>query len=206
MRVTSVIKTNERRLISKPYVWSTTCGRGTLDANCVPNKLLLAFLLFVSYVGVDFLKNVGLIRSSTVCCKRWYQMSWCVNTHRKDGYRRGCRTITSSACSASTSVRHGSWFQQRISWRFFSSRTTSFSHMNTIERTWRHAMAFLNPYNRMGDWPTTCLRRGADPTWTISISSSASVQPWTGVPNLPALAVISLHNSPSPRPRDYVAT
>jgi hypothetical protein len=48
--------------------------------------------------------------------------------------------------------RHGSWFQQKISWRFCSKRTTSFVHMNTIVSTWRHVKAFLNPYNLMGDY------------------------------------------------------
>jgi len=61
-------------------------------------------------------------------------------------------TITSAtACSASTSIRHGSWFQRGISWRFCSSRTTLFPHTNTTKSTWRHVKAFLNPYSRMGD-------------------------------------------------------
>ena len=46
--------------------------------------------------------------------------------------------------------RHGSWFQQRISWRFCSSRTTSFVHTNTILSTWRHSSVPTTW------WGTTC--------------------------------------------------
>ena len=85
--VTSVVETYERRQNSKPYVCSTTFGRATLRATGVPNKLFLAFLFSDPDVGVQFLKDVGLIRSSMVCCKCGTQMSWCVITNRKDGYQ-----------------------------------------------------------------------------------------------------------------------
>ena len=62
IRVTSVIQTYEWRFSSKAYVCSTTFGRAMLDANRVPNKLLLAFLFSDPDFGVQFLKDVGLIR------------------------------------------------------------------------------------------------------------------------------------------------
>ena len=59
------------------------------------------------------------------------------------------------------SARYGSWFQQRFSLKFCSSRTTSFAHSNTIESTWRHSS---NPTSGWGTtaitWPTACLPRG----------------------------------------------
>ena len=40
-------------------------------------------------------------------------MSWCLGIKCKDGYRWRCQRITSaSACCATTSIRHGSWFLQ----------------------------------------------------------------------------------------------
>jgi hypothetical protein len=87
MRVTSEIQIYERRLNSKLYVCSTTLGREMLGAVCVPNKLFLTFLFSNPDVGVQFLKDVGLIRRSMVSCKCRSQMSWCVDTNRKDGYR-----------------------------------------------------------------------------------------------------------------------
>jgi len=81
-----------------------------LSASGVANKLFLAFLFSDPDFGVHFFKDVGLIPSSMVCGS---QMIWCVGTNRKDSYRVRCQRITSAfACSASTSIRHGSWFQQ----------------------------------------------------------------------------------------------
>jgi len=131
--VTSVIQTYvyERCLNSKLYVCSTTFGHATFGANGVPDKLFLAFLFSDPNVEVQFLKDVGLIRSSMVSCKCGSQISWYVDTNRKDGNQLPCRRIT----FASASFRHGSWFQQKISLKFCSSRTTSFSHTNTTEST-----------------------------------------------------------------------
>jgi len=90
-----------------------TFGRATLGANGFANKLFLAFLFSNHAVGIQFLKDVGLIWSSMVCCKCGSQMSWCIDTNRKVGFQWRCRRITSpSACSASISIRHKSWFQQ----------------------------------------------------------------------------------------------
>jgi hypothetical protein len=64
-------------------------------------------------------KNVKLIKTTMLCCKWGSQMSWCVDTtdhvdtNRNDGYRWPCRRKTSaSVCSASTPVRHRSFFRQ----------------------------------------------------------------------------------------------
>lgn len=111
------------------------------DANGVANKLFVAFLLSNTEVGVQFWKDVGLIRSIMVCCKFGWQMSWCVNTNRKDGYRWRCRRNTSSACSASTSIRHGSWFQQSnlyfIKVLFLTCIVHSYEHARENEYDWR---------------------------------------------------------------------
>ena len=87
IRFTSVIRTYQRRPNSKPYICSTTFGRATLGAIGVPNKLFFAFLFSDPDFGVQYLKDVGLIRSSWVCCKCGFHMSWCVDSNSKDGYR-----------------------------------------------------------------------------------------------------------------------
>ena len=113
IRVTYVIGTYQQRLNSKQYVPFTTFGRATLGANGFANKLFLAFLFSNPEVGIQLLKAVGLIWSRIVCCKCGFQMSWCVDTNRKVGFRWRCRRITSpSACSASMTIRHDSRFQQ----------------------------------------------------------------------------------------------
>jgi len=87
--VTFLIQTYvyERCLSSKLYFSSTTFGRATIGANGVPNKLFLAFLFSDPNVDVQFLKDVGLIRSSGMSCKCGSQIFWNVDTNRKDGNR-----------------------------------------------------------------------------------------------------------------------
>jgi len=152
--VTSVIETYQMRFNSKPYVPSTTSGHPTLGASCAVIKLFLALLSTTPRLAYSS-KDVSLIRHNMVCCKCGLQIFWCVETYRKMicdrkyGYGwRLWRNASTSACSASTSIRHSSWFQQSvtlISLRFCSSHT-SFAHTNTIERTWRNVKSSLSQY------------------------------------------------------------
>src|SRR5215470_9909810 len=113
LHVTSTISAYQRRLSQTGYVPPSSYGRATLGADGVANTLFLAFVFSNNDVGVQFLKDVGLLRSAMVCHKCGSQMSWCVDTNRKDGFRWRCRRkVSASVCSASTSIRHGSWFQQ----------------------------------------------------------------------------------------------
>jgi hypothetical protein len=137
-----------------PYVPPTSYGRAMLRADGAANKLFLAFL-FANDVGVQFLKDVGLIRSAMVCHKCGSQMAWCVNVNQKDAFRCRCRRIL----SASTSIRHGTWFQQS---RLFSTPTTGSETTYTIS-------------------PITCSRRGARVKTCTSVSSSTSSRARTGV-------------------------
>ena len=118
--VISIISTYQERINKKPYVPSTTYALAKLDASVVPNKLFLeqnklflALLFSDNDVGVQFWKYVGLIPSYVVYCKCGLQMSWCVDGSVKNGYRWRCwRSVSASACRASISVSHGTWFQQ----------------------------------------------------------------------------------------------
>jgi len=74
----------------KPYVPSTTYGQATLGATGAPNKLFIAFLFSDDDVGAQFLRDVGLIPNSMVCCKRGSQMSLCVDCNVKAVYQRRC--------------------------------------------------------------------------------------------------------------------
>ena len=111
--VTSIITTYRQRISAKPYVSSATYGRTTMGPSGVPNKMFITFLFSDHDVGVQFLKFVGLYPSSMVCCKCGWQMTWCVDSIVKDGYRgRYMTAISASTCRVSTSVRHGTRFQQ----------------------------------------------------------------------------------------------
>ena len=68
-RVTSVISAYQRRLKVMPFVPATIYRRATLGAKGFANKLLLVALFSDPDVGVQVLKDVGLIPSNMVCCK-----------------------------------------------------------------------------------------------------------------------------------------
>jgi len=85
--VTTVISLYQSRLNVVLFVPATTYGCATLGANGVANELFLACLFCDTNVGVHFMKDQGLLCSSMVCCKCGCQLSWCVDTNRKDGLR-----------------------------------------------------------------------------------------------------------------------
>jgi len=67
-RVTSVISAYLRRLNAMPFVPATTYWRATPYANGAANDLLLAYMFCNTNVGVHFMKDLGLLRSSMVYC------------------------------------------------------------------------------------------------------------------------------------------
>ena len=177
IRVAYLIWTYERRFNSKPHVCSTTFGCSTLGANGVLSKLFLAFLISDSYVGVSFLNDVGLVRSSMVCCKYGSQMSWSIDTNCKNVYQWRYRRITSaSECSAPTPVRHGYGCSREFHEGFvLNVRRRSLIRTRSRARggMWRHSSI-----------PTTSITWGCDPTtWTSSPNSSASLHACTGALN-----------------------
>ena len=121
IRVTSVIETYQ--IPSRTFV-----PRRSIVQRWTPTVFLISCFCHSCSATPAFasiFEGCGAIRSSTVCCKCGSQISWCAYTNLKDGYRWRCRRITSaSTCSASTSIKHVSWFQQWISRRVCSSRTT----------------------------------------------------------------------------------
>jgi hypothetical protein len=102
-----VVATCQERLLAMPR---TTYGRVALGD-----------------VGIQFLKDVGLIRSAMARPTCGLQMTWCADASKKDDYRWRCRRKTpASRCCASISIRHGSWFTRSdLNFMEVSSLTTS---------------------------------------------------------------------------------
>jgi len=107
-RLTSIIVTYHQRISAKPYVPLTTYGNATLGANGITNKLFIVFFFSDYDLGFQFLKDLGLIPSSMVCCKCGSQMSWFVDW----ASGRSPMGISAPLFRASTSIRHGASFQQ----------------------------------------------------------------------------------------------
>jgi hypothetical protein len=104
--VISVIETYKLRPKYKLCFPSRAFWQATLVANGVAYNLFLAYLFRYLAFGVHFLKDVGLIRSSMLCCKYGSQMFRCVDTNLKGVYRWRCRKFT----YASGSIRQVLWF------------------------------------------------------------------------------------------------
>jgi len=183
-----------------------TFGRPTLGANGAPNKLFLAFLFNDPDVGVQGLKDVGLIPSSMVYCTYGSQITWRLDTSVKDGYRQQCwRAIPASACSASTSIGHGSWFQQS-NLNFAEVFFLTYDIVRSYEHVREHLAASegipqsLQPDGGLHLSPGQLHVCGGmliperEPLHTLS----ASLPAWAGAPHLPSMQVMSPNGLPSP--------
>jgi hypothetical protein len=62
-------------------------------------------------LGIQFLKDVGLIRSKVTCNTCGRDMTWCADPKRKDGFRWRCCRKSVAVCSESKSIKHALWFQ-----------------------------------------------------------------------------------------------
>jgi len=112
-RITSVIKEYQDRLREMHYVPKTSFGRDSLRYSGEANKLFLTFLFSDHAIGLQFLKDVGLIRSEVQCNLCGRDMTWHADTSAVDGFRWRCRRmVAGNRCSGSRSIRHGSWFQR----------------------------------------------------------------------------------------------
>jgi len=74
------------------------------------NKLFLMHLFIYMDLGIQFLKDVGLIRSKVTCNTCGRDMTWCADAKR-DGFRWRCRRKSVVMCSESKSIKHSSRFQ-----------------------------------------------------------------------------------------------
>ena len=110
--IKSVISTYQRRLMEVPYVPKTSYGRASLGDDGEANKLFLMFLSSDMDIGIQFLKEVGLLRSKMPCNTCGRDLTWCAEPKPKDGFRWRCRRKAALVWSERKSIRHGSWFRQ----------------------------------------------------------------------------------------------
>ena len=94
-----------------PFVPRSSFGRSFLGKDGDVNKVFLTYLFIDMDLGIQFLKDVGLIRSKVTCNTYGRDMTWCADPKRKDGFRWRCRRKSVAVCSESKSMKHASWFQ-----------------------------------------------------------------------------------------------
>jgi hypothetical protein len=112
--ITNVIKEYQDRLREIPYVPKTSYRRESLGYSRDANKNFLTFLFSDQATAIQFLKDVGLIRSKTQCnsCRR--DMTSYADPNVLHGFRSRCRRMVAGTrcsgshdlCSGSRSVGH----------------------------------------------------------------------------------------------------
>jgi hypothetical protein len=84
-------------------------GRRSLGEDGDANKQFLSFLFINMDLGIQFLEDVGLIRSKVTCNFCGRDITWCADPKRRS-FRWRCRRRSVVVCSESKSIKHGSWF------------------------------------------------------------------------------------------------
>ena len=91
-----------------PYVPKRSYRHSAVGINGYVNKVFLMFLFSDKDLGIQFLKDMGLIRSKEPC-STCGDMTWCADPTTTDGIKWQCRReVAEAKCSQSKAIRHGS--------------------------------------------------------------------------------------------------
>ena len=90
-RVQEVVAEYDDRMRKMDLVPMFSYDRGLMRKDGAPNRMFLTFLFRHQELSIQFLKELGLIRSKVQCniCER--DMTWTADLHRTDGFRWRCR-------------------------------------------------------------------------------------------------------------------
>jgi hypothetical protein len=111
--IKQIISEYQRRLSEMPHVNKRSYGHSAVGINGCVNMVFLTFLFSNKDLGIQFLKDVGLIRRKVPCNTCGSDMAWCADPTTTDGFRWRCRRkVAGAKCSQSKAIRHGPWFQQ----------------------------------------------------------------------------------------------
>jgi hypothetical protein len=109
--ITDLIKEYQAKVCQLPFRPKASFHRDSMGYCCDVNKFFLAFLFCDHSTGVNFLKDVGIIRSEVQCNLCGRNMTWYAEPSVSDGFRWRCRrSVHGTRCSGARSIRHGSWF------------------------------------------------------------------------------------------------
>ena len=106
--ISDVVREYEKRLQEMPYVPRSSYGRGMLPENGGTNKIFRTFLFCNQATALQFLKDVGLLRSKMQCNTCGRDMTWYAQPNIPEGFRWRCRRkVAGTKCSESRSIKHG---------------------------------------------------------------------------------------------------
>ena len=91
------------------YICVCVCVTSCTD----PNRDFLTYLFCDDGFALQFLKDVGLLRSKVQCNTCGRDMTWSPEPSIPGRFRWRCRRkVAGVKCLESRSIKHGSWFQQ----------------------------------------------------------------------------------------------
>ena len=110
--IRQVVAEYEGRLRKMQWVPRVSYGCGMLRKDGAPNRNFLTYLFGDLELAIQFLTDVGVIRSKVQCNICGRDMKWTADHNRTDGFRWRCRkSVAGVRCRGTASIRHGSWFQ-----------------------------------------------------------------------------------------------
>jgi len=113
-KLCEVVSEYEKRLQEMPFVPRSSYGRQMLREDGGQNSNFLTYLFCDNGFGMQFLKDMGLLRSKAQCNNCGRDMTWSVEPSIPEGFGwRSRKKVAGVKCSESKSIKHGSWFQQR---------------------------------------------------------------------------------------------
>ena len=77
------------------------------------NRYFLMYLFCEQSMAIQFLQDIGLLRSKMQCNTCGRDMTWSADRNITEGFRWRChRSVAGTRCNQSVSIKFGSWFQQ----------------------------------------------------------------------------------------------
>ena len=100
----------EKRLQEMPFFPRSSYWRPMLQEDGGPNRDFLTYLFCDRVIAMQFLMDVGLLRSKVQCNTCGRDMTWSVQPSIPKGFRWWCpKKVAGVKCSESRSITHGSW-------------------------------------------------------------------------------------------------
>jgi hypothetical protein len=117
-RSVQVFKEYEERLRNSDNVPRFSYGRRMMRDDGDPNRYFLMYLFCEQSMAIQFLQDIGLLRSKMQCNTCGRDMTWSADRNITEGFRWRCqRSVAGIRCNQSVSIKFGSWFP---SFRFLS--------------------------------------------------------------------------------------
>jgi hypothetical protein len=86
-------------------------GRTSFETDGILTKVFLAYLFTDCNMGLQFLKDIGLLCSAMKCLNCDSEMNWWSSGEQTNHYIRRCKKHNENTrCMYSRSIRYGSWF------------------------------------------------------------------------------------------------